>query len=101
VDKQGEVVGIMTQNHLFRVLMSLTGVEKRGVQFAFLFEDRPGSIKPLADVIRHYEGRLVSTLTSYEQSPAGYRKLYIRAYQINRKKLIQLKKDLQEKAAML
>ena len=30
VDEGGQVVGIITQNDLFRVLISLTGVDKRG-----------------------------------------------------------------------
>jgi len=68
--------------------------KKKGVQFAFLIEDRSGSIKTIADVIRDYDGRVVSILTSYEHAPAGYRKLYIRAYQIDREKLPQLQKDL-------
>lgn len=101
VDNQGHVLGIITQNDLFKVLMALTGVEKRGVQFAFLIEDRPGSIKEIADVIRNYDGRMVSILTSYEQAPAGYRKLYLRVYQMDREKLVDLKKELKEKATML
>jgi len=101
VDNQGHVLGIITQNDLFKVLMALTGVEKRGVQFAFLIEDRPGSIKEIADVIRNYDGHMVSILTSYEQAPAGYRKLYLRVYQMDREKLVDLKKELKEKATML
>jgi len=44
---------------------------------------------------------MVSILSSYEQSPAGYRRLYIRAYQIDREKLPQLQKNLKSKATML
>jgi len=44
---------------------------------------------------------MVSILSSYEQSPAGYRRLYIRAYQIDREKLPQPQKDLKAKATML
>jgi len=101
VDNQGHVLGVITQNDLFKVLIALTGVEKRGIQFAFLIEDRPGSIKEIADVIRNYDGRMVSILTSYEQAPAGYRQLYLRVYQMDRGKLVDLKKELKEKATML
>jgi acetoin utilization protein AcuB len=101
MDVKGLVLGVITQNDLFRVLISLTGVEKKGVQFAFLVEDRSGSIKTIADVIRDYDGRMVSILSSYEQAPAGYRRLYIRAYQIDREKLPQLQNDLKAKATML
>jgi acetoin utilization protein AcuB len=44
---------------------------------------------------------VVSILSSYEQAPAGYRRLYSRAYRIDREKLTQLQKDLKAKATML
>jgi len=101
VDHRGRVSGVITRNDLFRVMIALTGVEKRGVQFALLIEDRPGAIKEIADIIRYFGGRMVSILTSYDGSPAGYRKLYLRAYQLDRKKLALLTKELKEKATML
>ena len=101
VDDPGQVMGIITQDDLFRVLISLTGASKRGIQLAFQVEDRSGSIKEVTDVIRHYDGRMVSILTSYEDAPAGYRNVYLRVYQINREKLPQLQKELGEKAKMI
>ena len=101
VEGQSQVVGVITQTDLFRVLTTLTGVEKRGIQFAFIIEDRPGSIKKITDTIRNYNGYLVSIVASKENAPEGYRNLYVRAYQIDRARLPQLQKDLQEKAKIL
>jgi len=101
VDDQDQLVGIITQNDLFGVLISLTGESKKGIQFAFKVEDRPGSTKELADIIRNYNGRLVSILSSHENVQEGYRNVYIKAYQIDRKKISQLKNELREKATML
>jgi len=101
VNKDGDVIGTITQTDLFKVLISLTGVGKKGVQFAFLLEDRPGSIKDVADVIRSYGGRMASILSSYEKAPEGHRYVYIRMYDVNREKMPQLKEDLKKKAKML
>ena len=100
VDKTGKVVGIITQSDLFRVLISLTGISSRGVQFAFKLEDRAGSIKEVADVIREFGGRMVSILTSYEKVDAGFRKVYIRM-QISTANLILLKDALRKKFTVL
>ncbi|MBL7175049.1 MAG: CBS domain-containing protein [Desulfobacteraceae bacterium] len=100
-DDQGQVVGIITQNDLFRVLISLTGIGARGVQFAFMLEDRPGSIKEIADIIRKHGGRMVSILSTYKGVSEGYRKAYIRMYGINRLTLPRLKEELKEKAPVL
>lgn len=101
VNKNGTIVGIISQRELFVALISLTGLPKRGVQFAFRVEDRPGSIKEVTDIIREYGARLVSILTSYDRVPAGYRHVYVRAYDIDRARLDQLKEELRAKAALL
>ena len=101
VDQNGQLVGTITQTDLFRVLISLTGVGKGGIQFAFQLEDRPGSIKEVADIIRLYGGRMVSILTSYEGVPEGYRKVFIRMHSIERAKLQQLKEELSRMAALI
>jgi acetoin utilization protein AcuB len=101
VDETGKIVGTITQSDLFRVLISLTGVGKRGIQFAFLIEDRPGSIKSLADPIREHGGRMVSILTSYDNVPEGYRKVYIRFFGLDRTKLPSLKEELRKVAKLL
>lgn len=100
-DEKGQIVGAITKADLFRVLISLTGVGKKGIQFAFQIEDRPGSIKDLADVIRKYGGRMVSILSSYENVPEGYRKVFIRMYGVEREKLRELEEELKQKATLL
>ncbi|MEJ2068643.1 MAG: CBS and ACT domain-containing protein, partial [Deltaproteobacteria bacterium] len=101
VDAKDQLIGTITKGDLFRVLISLTGVGKRGIQFAFQVEDRPGSIKELADIIRHYGGRMVSILSTYEHVPKGYRKVYIRMYGVEREQLPRLEDELREKAQLL
>jgi acetoin utilization protein AcuB len=100
-DQTGQIVGTITQTDVFKALISLTGVGKKGMQFAFQVEDRPGSIKEVADIIRKYEGRMVSILSTYDEVPKGYRKVYIRMYGIDRGKLPDLRKEFSQKAKLL
>ena len=101
VDDNGQVAGVITQTDLFRVLISLTGVGNGGIQFGFQVEDKPGSIKEVTDIIREFRGRMVSILTSYDDVPDEYRKVYIRMHSIERPRLQKLKDKLSEKASML
>ncbi len=101
VDQNGDLVGTITQTDLFRVIISLTGVGTRGIQFAFQLEDRPGSIKEVCDVIRRFNGRIFSILTSYEDVTQGYRKVYIRIHSIERSRLQPLKEELSRMAALI
>ncbi|MCU0586998.1 MAG: CBS and ACT domain-containing protein [Syntrophobacteraceae bacterium] len=97
---KGEVVGMITRDDIFNVLIALSGLGKKGVQFAFKIEDRPGTIKDLTDIIRSHGGRIASILGSYERMPAGYRMVYIRAYDIDRGTLNQMLKEFQQKATL-
>lgn len=101
VDHGGNIVGIITQTDIFRVLISLTGVGAGGIQFALLIKDQPGSIKEVADVIRDYGGRMLSILTSYDGVSNGFRKVYIRAHSIERSKFEELKKELVKTSGLL
>ncbi len=101
IDNEGQVVGAITQTDLFNVLISLTGVGTKGIQFAFLLKDEPGSIKVIADEIRKYGGRMVSILTSYQSAPQGYRRVYIRMYDIERAEIEKLKEEQREKGTLL
>ncbi|MEW6113422.1 MAG: CBS and ACT domain-containing protein [Thermodesulfobacteriota bacterium] len=101
LDKAGAIVGIITKNDMFKAFIALTGLKKRGVQFGFLLEDRPGSIKEVTDVIRKYGARLVSILSSYENAPEGQRHVYVRAFHIDRNSLPLLEQELKEKAKLI
>jgi acetoin utilization protein AcuB len=83
IDQIGAVIGVITKSDLFRVLLSLTGFEKRGIQFAMRLLDRPGAIKEITDIIRDYGGRIASILSTRQRSDAGYFNVYIRVYGID------------------
>jgi acetoin utilization protein AcuB len=96
VDEQGAIKGVITKNDLFRAMISLSGLSKRGVQFGLLLEDRPGSIKEVTDILRKHNARLVSILSSHDKSPEGYRHVYVRAYNVDRAMLPKVKEEIRE-----
>jgi acetoin utilization protein AcuB len=95
LSEKNELAGIITDTDIFKVLVSLTGVYRGGIQFGFELEDRSGSMKEVGDVIREYGGRMVSILTSYEEAREGFRKVYIRMKEIDRSRLKELKERLE------
>ena len=101
VDSREALVGVITQSDIFKVLISLTGVGKRGVQFAFMVEDRPGSIQEVADIVRARGGRMASILSSYDKAPEGYRRVYIRSFDLDRSGISELKAVLPVGAKLL
>ncbi|MGI6656711.1 MAG: CBS and ACT domain-containing protein [Desulfobulbus sp.] len=101
VDDDGRVIGVISHTDLFKLIISLTGIGKRGIQFALRLEDREGSIMQVSRIIREFGGRIVSILTSYEHVPEGYRNVYIRLYSIDRSQLTALQARLAEHCTIL
>ena len=101
VDGTGRILGTISQREIFMALISLTGYGQQGIQLAFQVEDRPGSIKEVTDIIREFGGRLVSILTSSSRAPVDHRYLYVRSYDIDRKKMPQLLEVLKQKGTLL
>lgn len=95
VTDESELVGIISQGDVFRVLISITGIYQGGVQFAFNLEDRGGSIKEVADVIREWQGQIVSILSMVETAEEGYRQVFIRIKEIPEEDLEQMIKKLE------
>ncbi len=78
VDGIGSLVGILTEEDVFRALVEVTGVAKRKVRVSLLIPDEAGSIREVADICRRLGGRILSILVSYAGVPAGKRELIMR-----------------------
>jgi acetoin utilization protein AcuB len=101
VDSTGAVIGIITQTDLFKVIISLTGADQKGMQFALEVQDMPGAVTELIDVIRKHGGRILSVLSSADLAPRGFRRVYLRIYDVTPNGLDMLKANLMEKARFL
>ena len=101
VNEQQNVIGIITRSDLFHLILILTGFGKKGLQIALEMQDQPGCLKEITDIIRDYGGRIASILSTQERADKGYRRLYIRVFDIDQPSLQHLKKILKEKTTLL
>lgn len=102
VEEDGTILGVITKSDLFRMLISLTGLPNRGIQFALKVKNRPGVIQELVEVFGRYKGQIVNVLVSHKPSlDEKYLKVYFRIFGLDRSRLSTLKEDLLEKAALV
>ncbi len=101
VTEKGELVGIISQGDVFRVLTSITGIYQGGVQFAFDLEDRAGSIKEVADIIREFGGRIVSILSMSDPKDESHRHVYIRIKETAEENFQKMIEELKKKFMLL
>jgi acetoin utilization protein AcuB len=101
VDEAGQLAGIITRSDIFKLVVSLTGLGKKGIQFALRIKDMPGPIKEVREIIHAYRGRTASIMSSGENAPDGYLNIYFRVYNIDREKLPALIKEVEKKGRLL
>ena len=101
MSSEGELVGIITEGDIFKALVELSGAALGKTMFAFRLEDRPGSIKEVADAIRAKDGRLASLLISYSEADPEHRRVYIRIKDLASEKLEELEHELEKTSQVL
>jgi acetoin utilization protein AcuB len=78
VDADRKLVGIITDHDIFKVLVSITGVRAGGVQLAFCLPDKPGTMRPIFDVLREHQASIISVLSSNSEGGENERNVYVR-----------------------
>ena len=86
LNASGELVGIITDHDIFRVLVDFCGAGKGGLQLAFLLPDKPGVLTPIFDVISRNEGNVLAVLTSRSKTQEGTSHVYIRLHPMDAEK---------------
>jgi acetoin utilization protein AcuB len=93
--------GIITRSDIFRALVSLTGLQDRGLHIALMLEDRPGSIMEIANLVRRAGAKMASIMTSYRRCEKGFRRVYFRIYDIDRNATDELLEEISRQAKLL
>lgn len=82
----GELVGIITDHDIFRVLVDFCGASKGGLQLAFMLPDKPGVLTPIFEAISQNGGNVLSVLTSRGKTQEGTSHVYIRLHAMDSEK---------------
>ena len=87
VDDSGKLVGIISDHDVVKALVDITGARMGGLQFAIELPDQPGTARPLFDLLRAHNARLLSVLTV--SNADGNRQLFIRVRDLENSKAEQ------------
>lgn len=101
LNEKDELVGIMTQNEVYRVLLSITGVYHGGIQLGLKLPDQRGTLKEVLETLRSGKARVISVLTSYDQVEDGFRNVYIRIMDTDKAVENELHQELAQKYNLL
>lgn len=93
LDKKGKLVGILTEQDVFKALINISGARFAANRISVVIKDSPGSIKEMMDVMRKYQFKYNSILTTHEGVKEGFREVLIR-FQAEKGELEKILKDL-------
>ena len=96
VDNTNKLIGIITESDIFKVLVSITGVQSGGMQFAFELPTRPGTLRPILDKLRDMGHGVVSVLTSQKNQDAPTRRVYARLRPVPKNQEVPLAEALKQ-----
>jgi acetoin utilization protein AcuB len=63
---------------VLRGFIHSTGIKDGAMQYVFDLVDEPGSVTRVVKVLREYEARVISVLTSFEDAADGMKRVAIR-----------------------
>lgn len=78
VDCDDKLKGILTEWDLFKALAAVSGAAHRGIDTAFVLEDKRGTLREILDWLKADTMRIVSVLSSFSED--GTRQVKIRFY---------------------
>ena len=101
VDEAEKVVGIITDTDIFRLFVSITGIDQGGIQIGLRLGVAEGSLKPVLDELRRFEARIVSILSSYDRENPACRDVSIRIQGLSETEERALRQALEQASQVL
>jgi acetoin utilization protein AcuB len=63
VVEDGNLVGIITENDVMEILISLMGMKEKGSRLEVLLEDKPGALAEVTRIIKEHNVNVISVVT--------------------------------------
>ncbi|MBU0481385.1 MAG: CBS and ACT domain-containing protein [Proteobacteria bacterium] len=86
VDDSGHLIGLLSETDVLRGFIHMTGIKKDAIQYVMDLPDAPGSVTKATTILKENNARIISILTSFEDAPAGMKRVGIRIAPIDDEK---------------
>ncbi len=83
VDTDDNLVGLLSESDVLRGFIHATGIQDGAFQIVMDMSDAGGSVSRLIDVLRQNRARVLSILTSFDDAPAGSKRVSVRIMPYN------------------
>lgn len=78
LDREDNLVGLLSETDILRGFIHATGIQDGADQYVIDMPDARGSVTKVIDILREYNARVLSILTSFDDAPPGQKRVAIR-----------------------
>ena len=78
LDDENNLVGLLSETDILRGFIHATGIQDGADQYVIDMPDARGSVTRVIDILRNYNARVISILTSFNDAPPGLKRVAIR-----------------------
>ncbi len=78
LDDENNLVGLLSETDILRGFIHATGIQDGADQYVIDMPDARGSVTRVIDILRNYNARVISILTSFNDAPPGQKRVAIR-----------------------
>lgn len=100
IDAKGGLVGMITLQELFKVMVSLSGWGEGGIQVGLQVDDQRGAVREVYDVLQKHGCRILSIMSTIH-TPSGKRHVYVRVCDCEAESVETVVEDLRTVADVL
>ncbi len=102
LDDSGQLTGILSETDVLSGFIHATGIKNGATQYVFNLPDAPGAVTEVVKVLRENDARIISILTSYEETGGdGMKQVAIRVTLPNKGASEQLAEVLSKKFVLV
>lgn len=78
LDDEGALVGLLSETDILHGFIHATGIQDGAYQYVLDMPDAPGSVTRVIDILREKNARVLSVLTSFDDTAQGMKRVAIR-----------------------
>ena len=78
LDDQKSLAGLLSESDVLKGFIHATGIQDGAYQYVMDMQDKSGSVSILIDILRGHKAHVLSILTSFEDAPAGLKRVAVR-----------------------
>ncbi|MBU0728470.1 MAG: CBS and ACT domain-containing protein [Proteobacteria bacterium] len=78
VDDSDHLIGLLSETDILKGFVKITGIQDGAIQYVLDVADKPGAVTTIIQLLREFDARIISVLTSFQDAREGMKRVAVR-----------------------